>query len=210
MKRHPLPLTRAGFSLVEIALALALLAFAVVPLVALLPAGMTTFRRALDVSICSQIAQRVASDARALDFDLLIDRETLGRMKANEHFTFRAPAINAPALRYFDDQGVEIVPRREKLSPEEALEVVYRVNTRILPRAKLPRANAPADPTPTHFPVAEQSLAQLTIEVAHAPGNLVLNYSGDAPDDASAPQRNLLAPPAGVEVFTYSGFVAHE
>jgi uncharacterized protein (TIGR02598 family) len=67
----------AAFSLVEVALSIGLLATAFIPLLALMPSGLSGFRRAIDLSVCTQIAQRVINDARQMDFDLLIDRAAL-------------------------------------------------------------------------------------------------------------------------------------
>src|SRR4051812_41937151 len=60
-----------GFTLVEVTLALGVIAFAFVALLALLPAGNNAFRRAIDLATCGQIAQRVISDAQNANFDTL-------------------------------------------------------------------------------------------------------------------------------------------
>ncbi len=53
----------AAFTLVEIALALGVISFAIVGLVALIPAGLNNFRASMNASVGSQIFQRVVSDA---------------------------------------------------------------------------------------------------------------------------------------------------
>ena len=80
---------RLGFSLVEITLALGIIAFAFVTVFGLLPAGLRAFRQAMDVSIGSQIIQRVLNDAEQTDFSQLISQ-----------------------VRYFDDQGNELTGRQ--------------------------------------------------------------------------------------------------
>jgi uncharacterized protein (TIGR02598 family) len=62
----------AGFSLVEVSLALVVVAVALVALLGLLPSGMSNFRTALDAQIAGEIFQRVVADAQETDFDTLI------------------------------------------------------------------------------------------------------------------------------------------
>ena len=78
---------RSGFSLVEITVALGIIAFAFVSIFGLLPSGLTTFRRAMDISIGSQIIQRLINDAQQTDFENL---KTL------------------PTPQYFDGDGVKV------------------------------------------------------------------------------------------------------
>ncbi|XHR31170.1 MAG: Verru_Chthon cassette protein B [Chthoniobacteraceae bacterium] len=86
------PRGKRGFTLIEITLALGIVSFAFIGLLGLLPAGLQTFRSAVDTSVRSQIIQRICSDAMQADFDTLIS--------------------NPPADRYFDDQGNEIAQQR--------------------------------------------------------------------------------------------------
>jgi uncharacterized protein (TIGR02598 family) len=104
-----------GFTLVEITLAIGIVAFGFVAILGLLPTGMSLFRRAMDCSIGAQIAQRVINDAQQTDFSVLIDGGSA------EIFT--------KTVRYFNDQG------RELSGPEGA---VYHVNTRVLIATGLP------------------------------------------------------------------------
>ena len=85
--RRPQRARAAGFSLVEIAMALAIIAFAFVTVFGLLPSGLTIFRRAMDISICSQVADRLINESQQTDFSELIKRDVV--------------------LRYFDEQGNE-------------------------------------------------------------------------------------------------------
>jgi uncharacterized protein (TIGR02598 family) len=81
------PSSLAAFSLVEVALAVGITAFAVVALLSLLPSGLSTFRSTLESSIGSQIAQRIFHDVQISDFSTL-----------------------QSGYRYFDDQGREVFP----------------------------------------------------------------------------------------------------
>jgi uncharacterized protein (TIGR02598 family) len=76
---------RGGFSLVEVVLAVGVAAFALVTLMALLPAGLNTFKGSMSTSIGTQIAERVFNDLQVTDFS---DIETTNR--------------------FFDEQGTEM------------------------------------------------------------------------------------------------------
>jgi uncharacterized protein (TIGR02598 family) len=92
----------SGFSLIEVTLALGIVAFSVITLVGLIPMGLTTFHKAVATSVSSQIVQQVVTDVQQTDFNQLL-------------------ASNTQPLRYFDDQGNE-------LSSATAPGVVYNVN----------------------------------------------------------------------------------
>jgi uncharacterized protein (TIGR02598 family) len=80
----------AAFSLVEITLAIGIVAFAFVALLGLVPVGLSSFRQSLDTSVRSQIVQRLATEAQQTDFDLLSKLEG--------------------TARYFDDEGTALLP----------------------------------------------------------------------------------------------------
>jgi uncharacterized protein (TIGR02598 family) len=61
----------AGFSLVEVALSLGIIAVAFVPLLGLLPLGLDVSRRAIDTTIGAQIAQQLRTEAQQTDFSAL-------------------------------------------------------------------------------------------------------------------------------------------
>ena len=86
---------RAGFTLVETALALGIVAFALVPLIGLLPIGMQASRHASDLTIASQIAQRLSG------------------MVAQDNFSDFSALVNGTSnlegnLYYFDSEGQPI------------------------------------------------------------------------------------------------------
>lgn len=97
-----------AFSLVETALALGIVGFAFVGLMGMLPAGLATFRSAVDTTVGAQIAQRVAADAQQADFDKLVP-------KSSTDFVVLE-------TRYFDDQGNEV--------KQTSLSKIYEVRTR--------------------------------------------------------------------------------
>ena len=98
-----------AFSLVEVVLAIGIVAFAFVAILGLLPVGMTTFRQAMDTATGSQIIQRVINEAQQTDFPTLIKEPRLER--------------------YFDDQGNEV---------ESLPESIYTVEVRVAAITQLP------------------------------------------------------------------------
>jgi prepilin-type N-terminal cleavage/methylation domain-containing protein len=214
------PGRQAGFTLVEVALAIAVIAFAFVALLSLLPAGLTTFRRALDISVCTQIAQRIVADAHGADFDLVVDRDNLPASDQESEFSFRAPTIANPGVRFFDEQGNEIVPKAAEegvakgwsdLTPDEQLRVIYHVNVRVIPRVHLPTDSG--EGTKDGFGAQREagemgSLALLTVQIAHNPSGAQLKLNEADPEDENTPDRNLWKPRDGVEMFTYTAYIA--
>lgn len=105
----------AGFSLVEVAMSLAVVTFALVGILGLVPIGLGQFREAIDTTVGAQIAQRVITDAEQTDFDLLI-----ASAQSSDASFFVLP------VRYFDEQGSE-VPAGDA---QAAAKVIYHVRVR--------------------------------------------------------------------------------
>ncbi|MEI6071372.1 MAG: Verru_Chthon cassette protein B [Verrucomicrobiae bacterium] len=107
---------RGGFSLVEVTLAIGIVAFAFLTILGLIPTGLRTFRGAIDTSVSGQIFQRIVNEAQQTDFDTLV--------------------ATTQTTRYFDDQGNDVA---------SAGNWIYQVNTRILPSTDLPDGTAGAN-----------------------------------------------------------------
>jgi prepilin-type N-terminal cleavage/methylation domain-containing protein len=202
MKKRSIP-HAAGFTLVEIALSIAILSIAILPLFALVPEGLTNFRGAMDIGITTQIAQRVINDARQTDFDTLIDRANQPKNTPLTGVTFRAPSLRSPSLRYFDDYAREIIPvAPDALTPEERRRVIYQVNTRIQPQAGVPAT----EPLAASL-LAPANLALVTVQIAVAPGERTLALSTADANDVTIPGRNLFEPQPGLQIYTYTALV---
>jgi hypothetical protein len=147
---------QAGFSLVEVVLAVGVVAFAFVAIMGLIPAGIHQFRQAIDNSVCTQIGQRVLQDCEQTDFNTLVDyAHTNPPAQPGVPTYFRAPSLLATqaasggtqggCIRYFDEEGNEIIPIGATQngigyspSSQEAARIVYWVNTRIAAGTLLP------------------------------------------------------------------------
>ncbi|MGB8354705.1 MAG: Verru_Chthon cassette protein B [Chthoniobacteraceae bacterium] len=96
----------AAFTLVEVVMAIGIIAFAFIPLVGLLPVGLDMSRRAIDTTVQSQIVQQLSTEAQQSDFS------TLSTLASNSTTT----------PYYFDDQGSKATN-----SANQIYEAVYSV-----------------------------------------------------------------------------------
>ena len=113
-------------------MAIAIVAFAFVALLGLLPPGMTNFQVAMDVQTSTEIFQRVIADAQETDFDALVsqadspDFEGLAVEVGGDSMQFFRLA-----WRYFDVQGLEVkVEDAEKPTAVEREKIVYAAHIR--------------------------------------------------------------------------------
>jgi len=112
--------SQRAFSLIETALALGIVAFAFVGLMGMLPAGLATFRKAMDTTVSAQIVQRIVSDAEQSDFD------TLSGQAASTDADYYVMKT-----RYFDDQGSEVMTSGGgSPTAAELLRILYQVRVR--------------------------------------------------------------------------------
>ncbi len=161
-----------AFSLIEVALALGIAAFAVVLLIALLPAGLNLFRTSLNTSVGAQIFQRIVNDAEQSDFDALLAQAS-------------APAAGGDfsvlPLRYFDDQGTEVVSAsKDNLAPGEASRVVFEARVRVSKpgessvgaQSATAFTSLPASPGQQRFDPRDAVF--LTVQIAFNPGGALL------------------------------------
>ncbi|MCE9611796.1 MAG: hypothetical protein K8R23_16470 [Chthoniobacter sp.] len=173
-------------------LAIGIVAFAFVGLLALLPVGMGIFREAMETSVSTQIAQRIISDLTETEFDQLIANPISGNF-------YTLP------LRYFDDQGTE-VRVTNPAGPTDLERVIILYTVRV--RGSLP---GKADPTshksdyPTSLPSKSSSrfnprdTSFLTIQIANNPAGKKLET--DTVTNLIDPQK---ARSSGIRLQTYS------
>ena len=184
---------KRGFSLVEVVMAIGIVAAAFIPLVGLLPVGMNAFRQSMDTTIASGIAQKVINEAIQTDFDTLIDNAHLTRRSGDvdpANFTFLGPLVasasNNAAFRYFDDEGNELVPA-------DKAKAIFHVLTRINPQVPLPGDVGNSD---------LRNLAQVTVQVVNNPGNQTIPITPYVVSDQNQPLRNMVDPAAKFWTYT--------
>lgn len=143
---------RGAFSLVEIALALGIVAFALVPVVGLLPIGLSSFKKGMDLSVSAQITQRIIDEAQQSDFEKLVGQNAR---------SFAEP------VRFFSAQGEEQTAGQAG--------IIYRVNTVVNPLTLMPGASA------TGGGVSNPNIATVTVQVANNPANYAMTPGNDSP-----------------------------
>jgi uncharacterized protein (TIGR02598 family) len=173
---------KQAFSLVEVVLALGIVAFAFVAILGLIPAGMSSFRQAINISVCSQIGQKVIADAFQADYDTLLT--PLGS-------TQDSPTPFLMNYRYFDEEGNEILqsPRpttNTQNTPPSTEQFVYLVVTKVSPYIILP--GLPSSTASTiQLPMnGSPQTATITVQVVFDPSQYIPT-SGDVYGSGNGP-----------------------
>jgi len=180
--------TVKGFSLVESVLALGIVAFAFVGLVGLLPTGMSTFRKSMDISMAAHISQRVFDDLQQSEFDTVLQDAGMDLSRSME-----AQSGNLPH-RFFDDQGNEVHLQTDggvDPSPQQRLtaHILYDVHTQIARKGLIPGQDTSGETI-----VQSPSLCSVTVQIINNPGGLALPEILCGPGEAqpgSAPQPSV-------------------
>jgi uncharacterized protein (TIGR02598 family) len=113
--------SQRGFSIMEVTLALGIVAIACVSIIALVPAGIQGFRSAMDQTLGSQIVKRLINEAQQTDYRELI------KITADQ-----------PMTRYFDDAGTELAADKQH---------VYTAELTVVAPTLLPKTTTPASPS---------------------------------------------------------------
>ena len=193
----------SGFTLVEISLALAVFAIALIALFSLLPSGLNNFRDAMDAQTAGEIFQRVVADAQETDFDTLLGSKAETGGTGAQYY--RLP------LRHFDAQGTEVkTVNPDAPTSTEAQSILYAVRVRgSLPGDPDPRKHTasfatslPGSSAPRYNP---RDLTFLTVQVAVTNGTHLLAPLVDSENFLLSPTR---AAKAAVSVRTYAAIVA--
>jgi len=101
-----------GFSLIETTIALGIVAFALVPLIALIPLGLQAQRDSIEQTTARQIFQAVIGEIRRADFNTLIS----GTGASATGTTFR---------QYFDDQARVVEADDPARQYDVYVEIIY-------------------------------------------------------------------------------------
>jgi uncharacterized protein (TIGR02598 family) len=179
---------RSGFSLVEVTLAIGVIAFAFVALLGLLPVGLRTFHTAMDTSVGSQIAQRVAGELQETDYFTLLKSCSPDLSK----FQDDDGQVGSLPRRFFDDQGSEIrVSSSGNPSSEERRKILYEVFVRVS-RAKAVPTTEGSRPAR----LGSRNLATLTIQVVNNPSGSTIPLTDELLVDPLAVRGSVQTFPA--------------
>ncbi len=145
---------KRAFSLIETTLAIGIVAFAFVGILGLMPIGLTSFRKAMDMSTNSRIVQQVATD-----------------LQQGTNVLAQQPIL------YFDEQGDRIASATEA----DGTKALYYVNMVVAPSTTLPGGVSPDLATVTVEIVKNPENAALsrnpaTLAVIEQPGQQVWRY----------------------------------
>lgn len=117
------PRSEAGFTLIEVSLAIGIAALALVALLALVPQGVKTMKTATDTAIEARIHQQIVAEVSLADWD--------------KRFKYDYNTSNE--LYFYDDQGIRVTKDEAKLYPGETFEERAIYSARI----HVPKAGAP-------------------------------------------------------------------
>ncbi len=185
----------SGFSLVEVVLAIGVVAFGFIAIFSLIPVGMGIFRESMDTSVSAQIVQRVMGDATETDFEQLVFSKD-NTVSGNYYVL---------PVRYFDDQGTEVkVTNPATPTAAERQTILYWVRV----RGALPGKANPAEHRgnfPTSLPSKgsnrfnPRDTTFLTVQIASNPAGKVLEI--DSTSNLIDPAK---AKTAGLRLQIYS------
>lgn len=154
---------RAGFSLIEVTLAIGIVAFAFISLFGLVPTGLNVFRASIDTTIGTQIVQEVTDIAQQTDYPTLTNN--------NSASTY----LPANGYWFYDEQGNQITDKGVPVTDSTnalAKASVYTVRTTVRTPSVVPAMNSSLDPGTNGTPVTTTSnVATLQIQIAKNPGH---------------------------------------
>jgi uncharacterized protein (TIGR02598 family) len=150
-----------AFSLPEMAMALAILAFAFTGLLGLLPAGLETFRKSMDTSVTSTIAHRLVNEAQQSNFKTYTDPKQA-------------------TIRHYDAEGQPLDDDAGQLPPENRIRAIYQANVIVNPTPTLPGSAT-----------ANANLAMVTIQIANNPTQKDLGPAGTPWDPSNTRKLNV-------------------
>lgn len=115
-----------GFSLVEVTLAMAVMAIGLIAILGLIPQGVTSSRDAADNTTAATMVQDLFSTIRASPF-ITVDLSGFGTLPAGS--TYNLQILNPPVTTYFDQAG---------FNPTTTADYYFRVVLSFRPHPTLP------------------------------------------------------------------------
>jgi uncharacterized protein (TIGR02598 family) len=164
-------LKKGGFSLVEVVIALAITAYSLAVIFGLLTVGVTSFRQSKGVSVSSQIAQQVFSQAQTMPFNTLVSPSGGPAVTRSSAATANSVAYTNPTMEsnasitssptlYYDEQG------NQTTLTSTTNPAVYWVNVSVAYPSLVPQS------TGATSQVYNVDLANVMVQVVFNPGGL--------------------------------------
>lgn len=113
---NPSPLFRAGFSLVEVTLALGVAAFCLIAIVGLLPLGVQSNQNTISQTAAASVLSSVIADLRATP-------------KANPTSSLYDITFGTAKLLYFDGEGRSVSPADPNASPRYRVTITFHAGS---------------------------------------------------------------------------------
>ena len=184
---------KGGFSLVEVVLALAIIAFAFTAMTGLLTIGLTQSRAGINISVTSQIAQQLRNELLQTNLKAYCTASLLTPQATTTVQNITVNYYTLP-IRYYDYTGAEILTSTGGPIPSGTIPagtvywgLVTFQTPMFTPNAMYSGGSNPA--------FSNTSLAKVTIQIASNPAHLTLTPSGTT---------LLWSAAAGVSIATYS------
>jgi uncharacterized protein (TIGR02598 family) len=154
INRFPVPNRNQAFSLVEVVIAVGIMALGIVAILGLLPHGLAMTKKTSDLTYQTRIFQQLLSEYQSLAWSTMQTNSAGGTVEK----------------RYFDYQGVEILSGS---NPRQELFISYVAEVEIDPLAV-------SLPSVTGNPPANDNLRRLIVRIAPTP-NKDFDFAGAGP-----------------------------
>jgi uncharacterized protein (TIGR02598 family) len=188
-----------GFSLIEVVLALAVMASTLLVVLGLLGVGMAAFHQAKATSVSAQIAQQIFSQIEVTPFYTVVGQTSPTTPAPTSPTYINLPNPNTSVggnIRYFDDQGNELTGATATVNGV-VVPAIYWANVRVITVTPLLQASASATPS------YNSSLATVTIQVAYNPGGLKPTANSVGLWDGTTSSANTILP-----IYNFDSFLA--
>ena len=170
MKTHPMTLAdrrEGGFSLIEVTIAIAITAIALVSLMGMLPQGMETMRQASDRAVEARIHQQVLGEVQLTPWK---SADGSGNPPIEKY---------DKQIRYYDDQGIELLA-----SDKGSFEHVYTARIHVPSLNGSPRLpeSVGGDPYPGTSVPGDVQNKDLRLVIVEITSLTVPNFDFDKPE----------------------------
>ena len=157
---------QAGFSLIEVTLAIGIVAFAFISLFGLLPTGLNVFRGAIDTTLGSQIVQQTTDQYQQTDFDELVNRANTDPNGDNHITCYDEQGNLLKNTSNLDSDGTD-------LTDDQKSAAIYNVRVKIKVLTGVPHfpSSSGSNDQGTPSTNTTTSVATLVIQIAKNPGH---------------------------------------
>jgi uncharacterized protein (TIGR02598 family) len=139
MKSHHLSQTArkslqaiSGFSLVEVMIAVGIVASVMLGLVGVMPVGLRAIQDAQHNSVKSRIVQEIISDIQAADWASAAESAAAGKLRG-DFLQLQDDLLGRQNIRYYNAQGSRVLPQQTRAGNEPPQPIVYAALAEVTP-----------------------------------------------------------------------------